>query len=272
MLDGYFPGELKDDFPTGLTFDIRDRSATLHTDPAAAAAAADSASADFVPFSGQGHTLGATPGAAAPGGTTAAAAAASSSSSSSAGARPESRVCTLASIGGPSLDLAAPMSTDKLLAALPAKSMAGGNVVSVRAGVAATLGVGLPPAAAPAAAASAGKSTGPILVETPLIQELRAKAAEEAATGRPGSSSLSSTDVATLQVRMDSGPSLILKLRADDTIATVRQYVDAHRGGPAASPYELRTAVPVRAYREEGESLRAAGLVPNAVLMVRRLG
>ncbi len=78
----------------------------------------------------------------------------------------------------------------------------------------------------------------------------------------------------------------MLKLRYDDTVGALRACLNAHlaRGAaPGASTaaagaaavgvgrYEIRSAFPARAYADEEETLRAAGLVPNATLFLRAL-
>ena len=78
------------------------------------------------------------------------------------------------------------------------------------------------------------------------------------------------------QVKSEDGSqTYIIKLQYDDTVASLRKYIDAHRvkAKPAAnaSPagYEIRTSFPSRAYNEPHESLRQAGLVPNATLFLK---
>lgn len=80
------------------------------------------------------------------------------------------------------------------------------------------------------------------------------------------------------QVKSEDGQqTFILKLQYDDTIGALRKCIDAHRWGvsgaaKAAAPntkYEIRSAFPARAYVEVHETLRQAGLVPNATLFLR---
>lgn len=86
--------------------------------------------------------------------------------------------------------------------------------------------------------------------------------------GDDGDDAVAPYDIATLQVKSDSGQAtILLKMRYDDTIADVRKHINSHR--TAATDYELRTAFPAKSYPDESQTLREAGLVPNAVLMIR---
>ena len=80
------------------------------------------------------------------------------------------------------------------------------------------------------------------------------------------------------QVKSEDGQEkFILKLQYDDTIWSLRQCINEHRaklakeqGKPApAGGYEIRSAFPARAYAEAKETLREAGLVPNATLYLK---
>lgn len=80
--------------------------------------------------------------------------------------------------------------------------------------------------------------------------------------------------VAELHVRTETGgETLELRLRYDHTIRDLRSAINRHRrhAGPSASAsrlYELRTAVPRRAYEDLDETLEEAGLVPRARLIM----
>jgi hypothetical protein len=119
---------------------------------------------------------------------------------------------------------------------------------------------------------------GVLLADTPVIRALRARATD-AATGGIDAVGVDLSSVATIQVKLDtsstptaaagSGPRVLLvKLYADDTIASLRQHVNAARPAGGGG-YELRSAVPPRAYADLQQTLRQAGLMPNATLIVR---
>ena len=107
--------------------------------------------------------------------------------------------------------------------------------------------------------------------------------------GQPGEGAASSQqqarlaggqEIATLQVKSEDGrQTFILKLQYDETLFALRKYIDTHRaklakeqGMPApGAKYEIRSAFPARSYAEAKETLREAGLVPNATLFLRAL-
>ncbi len=73
----------------------------------------------------------------------------------------------------------------------------------------------------------------------------------------------------------DGKSTFILKLQYDDTIGMLRKYIDNHRAKLNKEPatkgaYEIRSAFPARVYGDQ-ETLRAAGLVPNATLFLRAM-
>ena len=121
------------------------------------------------------------------------------------------------------------------------------SVVNIKEGIAANLGDH----------AGQGDSQNPskIVVDTPSLQEIR--------------DGLAGKDIATLQVKNDDGcQTLIIKLRFGDTIGALRKFIDMHR--LSGSPYEIRTAFPNKSYDDTSQTLQEAGLVPNAVLMLRK--
>jgi hypothetical protein len=74
---------------------------------------------------------------------------------------------------------------------------------------------------------------------------------------------------------------------SESTLTTTGAFVEPFRDGRSATierddketcaskcrvsdgPYELRTAIPNRAYDDVTQTLRDAGLIPNATLMIR---
>ena len=83
-----------------------------------------------------------------------------------------------------------------------------------------------------------------------------------------------------MQVKSEDGrQTFILKLQYDETIFALRKYIDTHRtkltkeqGKQAPTgKYEIRSAFPARAYSDSKETLREAGLIPNATLFLRAL-
>ena len=86
------------------------------------------------------------------------------------------------------------------------------------------------------------------------------------------SSTVSSTEVTTLRVRLpESGTRpLLLKMTFDETVGELHAAVSRHLN-INEDDFELRTSFPNRSYDNKGETLRAAGLTPNAALILRRL-
>jgi hypothetical protein len=244
VLDGFFPSELRDEFPEGVVFDVRDRTAKAEAaaDGADGGGSGAPASAAFAAFSGEGRAL---------------------RTDDDAGGAP-GRVRSLADLGDPTFSL----DSREFLSALPERVIRGGKVVAVRGPVADMLKAG----GGATTAAAEGGPPAVVVVDTPVVRALRA--ADDPAGGGPAAdgaaSPLTPHDVTTLQVRSDSGRQvLVVKLRFDDTVGDLRRFVDVHRA--KSSPYELRTAFPARSYTDNSQSLRDAGLVPNATLIVRAL-
>jgi hypothetical protein len=176
----------------------------------------------------------------------------------------------------------------------------------------------VPPRAAAAGVTGGGGNV--VLVETAVLADMRERAQEAAlrasaaaaADAADGAAPASATptsllttglpyEVATVQVRIDdrgarSGgggaplpggatPTLIVKLRYDNTVADLRRAIDAHLGlgeggggsgggggGGVGDAGELRPAVPPpRASADGAATLRAAGLTPNATVFLRRV-
>ena len=77
--------------------------------------------------------------------------------------------------------------------------------------------------------------------------------------------------VATLQVRAPGGEKFVLDLAYDATIGDLRNAA-AGRWAGADDAYDVRTAHPPRAYRDDAATLESVGLVPTAVVLLQKLG
>jgi hypothetical protein len=74
----------------------------------------------------------------------------------------------------------------------------------------------------------------------------------------------------TLQVRSEDGTqTLVLRMSESDTIGDVVRHVSQHRASGSSAPFHLRTAFPAKEHRDTAQTLREAGLVPNATMMLR---
>jgi hypothetical protein len=307
ILDGYFPAEFKERFPNGCVLQLADRSALTWDEFArgggfaakggAAAAASGSAGAPPPKFSGvgrragSGHLVGD------------ASAEPEEAAADEAGAEPPRAlpdgggdrsvgaggVRSLADLGDPTIDLLRPMAEGEFLRALAPRIVRGGRVIQVREGLKAALAA--KSAAAASSSSSSSSSAAPdaaaeadtpvLLADTPALRSIAhpegpAGAAlgatfrpQSRAGGTAGAAAAPSADIATLRVRSESGrQTIVLKMHYDDTIAQLRACIDEARARPRAA-YEIRTAYPSRALSDESQTLRHAGLVPNAALLLR---
>eukprot|EP00741_Cyanophora_paradoxa_P011620 tig00020563_g11227.t1 len=322
LLDGYFPYELKEQYPDGVPIKLVDNTHQEYEAP-------------FQPFSGEGRALvsraedraspaGAHPVLAAAISRQAAAGAIADapSSSSSSSVPPHAPASSSfpvptapaaphphpppgpasasasapapapssaappypprASVADPNAPLAArlrdvdslkdpnrPMERNEFLNRLPKNVVRNGRVVSVRDDIDSLLKGREPPAAG-------GEDGGVIVIETPTLKLIRDAAGKEPSPSegqeRPSSAHLRTPrDIATLRVKSDDGKrTFLLKLRADDTIGALREHLQRQR--PKDAPdFEIRTAFPNQAYADPKQTLREAGLVPNAILVLRPL-
>jgi hypothetical protein len=81
-------------------------------------------------------------------------------------------------------------------------------------------------------------------------------------------------EVATIQIRISGkeNSTLIFKMRFDETIGDLRQYLDNHRGNEVSiKTYELRSSYPPSAFTDLTATMKTAGLTPNATIMFRQL-
>ena len=85
------------------------------------------------------------------------------------------------------------------------------------------------------------------------------------------------TCVSTLRVKgMDGQKMYIVKLAGDDTVGKLRRYLRSAGAGAGADDkgcesqnFEIRNAYPPRTFADDALTLRDAGLVPNATLLLR---
>lgn len=183
-------------------------------------------------------------------------------------------------------NVSAPMTRDRFLERLPQAIIRNGKVMDIREEVGRMLGV-----------PSVGAGTVVALVRTPVDALLSTIQRSHTGPVLPPASRSSGSgggrppvgEVTTLQVKSENGSeTFLLKLQFDDTVASLRQCIDAHRTGSGTSgpvgpqfdrlsgahgsekrQYEIRTAFPSRVYACETETLREAGLVPNATLFLK---
>lgn len=275
VLDGFFPSELKERYADGVLFKLIDKSSLTFSQDKTASGGAPAPSSGFA---GRGRAMGSRPSGAA-------AEAPESipgpqrghqlSISAAAADRPGvAKMTSLADLGDAHLSLAGPMGREAFLAQMPASVVRSGQVIKVREGLGDLMG-----------ASSAAERPDVVIARTPVVEALRGTNPAESGAGdahelmsstfRPvpqgadgrGSAAAQDDQVTTLVIRSDSGrQTLVVKLRYDDTVGDLRDYVDRYRA--KSSSYDLVTAFPRRAYTDAAQTLRDAGLVPNAKLMI----
>lgn len=82
----------------------------------------------------------------------------------------------------------------------------------------------------------------------------------------------SNSETSTLRIKTpDGGTVLELRLPSDSTVGHLKAAVRGHLIGKAGAPvagFTIRTSFPAREYDNDAETLREAGLVPNALLLM----
>ena len=297
ILDGYFPNEFKDSHPEGVIFDINDMSSKFYSSTSFSNISSEkpghvidssgnengTSSTSFSAFSGQGRSLNSSH---------------PPRPTSAAAAKLDGRVFSLATIGGPTLSISSeksqqgsiePMSAKNLISSLPDKIITKeGDIVKVKEDIANLLGVAtnsssvittvgnksgvnsVTGGSTSSAAAPAG-----ILVETSVLADMRRMTQEALIEGEGDNAPLSPPyEVATIQIRISGkeNSTLIFKMRFDETIGDLRQYLDKHRGNEVSiKTYELRSSYPPSAFTDLTATMKTAGLTPNATIMYRHL-
>jgi hypothetical protein len=195
-MEGYFPYELKDDYPDGVYIAALDRSTEEWT------VGGVLKQTDFKAFGGAGHAL-----------------------------------------GGNNL------TQDQFLKQLPANIISGGKVVSIRDEVGRML--------RPQDGGKQGRDKDVKLVDTPMLRELE----------RGGSVA---SEIATVRIKRSKGQTLLLQMRFTDTVGAVRALI-LREMQVASGSVELRSGFPPTALVNDTQTLYAAGLTPNASVIVREL-
>ena len=183
--------------------------------------------------------------------------------------RPLSNVKGFSSIGD---ENPAPQSKKDLLGKLPQSVIRNGKIIEVRSGVSAAMG-----------STSPDKALVNTAVDSLLSQSTRfsmgpsCRAPPSTTTAGDGASSEGGeVEVTTLQVKSEDGSeTYVLRLKYGDTIGDVRLALNRHRRAAAGRPaakYEIQSGFPPRTFGDSHETLRDAGLVPNATLFLRGPG
>eukprot|EP00191_Tetraselmis_sp_GSL018_P003165 CAMPEP_0177603448 /NCGR_PEP_ID=MMETSP0419_2-20121207/15519_1 /TAXON_ID=582737 /ORGANISM="Tetraselmis sp., Strain GSL018" /LENGTH=553 /DNA_ID=CAMNT_0019097223 /DNA_START=871 /DNA_END=2532 /DNA_ORIENTATION=+ len=247
IMDGYFPSVLKHEFPDGVPLQLVDRSGELCPE-------------GFRPFQGPGKVLAerAGPSAAHAGG------AATLGGSGAAAAR-HIRSMEDLKRGAP----APPQSADRFLGKLPQSVVRNGRLIDIRSDIEGILKPSkedIPESVVKTNDFNQGKQTD----ATTLVPG-------DAAVGADcGRAPASEDRITTLRVKREDGAHFYcVELRFDDTIGDLRSALDLHRRNDPdrkAGGYEIWSAFPKRHYDNATETLKDAGLVPNASLLLRPNG
>lgn len=217
-MDGYFPYELKEVFPQGVVFNLFDKSDKTFAETGDKEVI-EKDKPQFNAFNGEGKRLGGNKDDRPP--------------SENYRRNAPTNVKSLAQLGDPTISLP----SNEFLNRLPDKVVENGNVVGVRSEVAGML-------------QGSKKDPNIIVVDTPVVQSMQGEYGQqseesskdqeennaptnetfrlpsESGSHRP----VTPHDVTTIQVRSDSGRQvLVIKLRFDDTIGDLKNFIDRHR-------------------------------------------
>lgn len=89
------------------------------------------------------------------------------------------------------------------------------------------------------------------------------------ANAERGGSDSAAQRIATLRIRVGQGKrALLLKMEFTDTVGDLQTAVASHVS-MGKDEFELRTSFPNKAYKDPEETLEAAGLTPNATLILQ---
>ena len=162
------------------------------------------------------------------------------------------------SVDAPDEERGPPVSVGDFLARIPNAVIRSGNVISVKADVAALLGT---------TPGSPSATDGVIVVPTHVVRAIEEHAGD-AESGSESERPSTPKNVTTLRVKSSKHPTLLLKLVPSDTLGTVfdaiAEYFDLARDA-----YQLRTTFPPRQLDDPTQTLSDAALVPSATLHLR---
>ncbi|XP_033102174.1 UBX domain-containing protein 11-like [Anneissia japonica] len=200
LTDGFFPTELKTQYPDGTPFLVTDKREVYYQDPR---------HREYFP--GAGQTLGGTkvPSKLIPTNL--------DKGTSMDASTIHSNIVTITS------ETPAPkLSLDQFLEKLPQSIVKNGNVIDIRSSISSQL--------------ASNSESGPqvTILDTPIVKSIKERvnnpaSAHEKSANRASRPS-SARNVATLRVKSEAGnETYILKLAYEDTIGDVRRYIDQHR-------------------------------------------
>ncbi|KAI8904650.1 ubiquitin-related domain-containing protein [Entophlyctis helioformis] len=92
----------------------------------------------------------------------------------------------------------------------------------------------------------------------------------EIAAALPAEPAATDSDLAKLGIRLPNGQRLIRRFRADDTVQLLCDFIETHDLSPLdlETDFVVVTPFPRKVFRDMSQTLRAAGLYPNASIVV----
>ena len=253
LMDGYFPWELKDEYPEGVPLRVEFR---LQEAWGKTAAGEDDVPL-FRAFAGAGQALGGGPVGA-------------NADEGAAGGRVDEGACEAAARQREVYQPKAGRGLgETLFRRLPEKVVrANGEVISVRNEIRNLVRGG--------AECSSSASNNKVVVEHVAVPDGAAAmpapgAGSEAAVVGGGGGGGGGGEQSRLRIKTPDGDRVLeLSLPYDATIEALRRAILAHlsAAGQAVGRFTLRTSFPARQFDRDAETLREAGLVPNASLFM----
>ena len=230
LMDGYFPWELKDEYPEGVPLRVEFRLAECWGKNSIG----DDNVPRFTPFAGAGQALGAAPGEGHVDGV-------------SGGKREVWQPAAGRGAG------------ETLFRRLPANVVgANGEVIPVKDDIMKLV------------KGDASKDRANTKVEIEQVQSVSEPEAAGCAASQGGGGG--GGEISTLRIKTpDGGTVLELRLPCDSTVGDLRAAVREHlmsKGNAHVAAFTIRTSFPAREYDKDAETLRDAGLFPNALLLM----
>ncbi|KAL4232808.1 UBX domain-containing protein 11 [Mactra antiquata] len=232
ILDGYFPSELQVRYPDGVPFNVTDKREVYYEERRTEV------------FTGAGQMLGGEtkPSRLVPSkldtGTT-------SSTTNSKPVKDEKRETT-SELPGHQLTV------EQFLKQLPKSVVKSGKIIDIRSSIGDTLQGGTK------------HQSDVTLVETDTVLDLKKRL-----SGEEGARPYTPRDITTLRIKsLDGNHTYILKMRFNNTIGDLRNYITSQSGSDAPD-FDIVSAHPNKVHSDDSVTLVDAGLTPNAVAHLR---
>jgi hypothetical protein len=80
---------------------------------------------------------------------------------------------------------------------------------------------------------------------------------------------MSNINTTKLKFHTETGKQFVMQLAFDDTIGTLRYYLNSYMKSIGVEEYEIRSSFPPKVYSNPNQSLYSAGLIPTATLFLK---